>query len=141
MGETDGVEYHFLSDEQFDELVAQDKLLEWAVVHGAHRYGTPRGPVEAAIGEGHHVILEIDLQGARQVKGHMPEAQLVFLEPPSWDELVHRLVGRGTESEEAQQRRLETARKELASAGEADHIIVNDTVESTVQALVSLLGL
>ncbi len=140
-GEVDGVSYHFVDDERFDQLVAEDQLLEWAVVHGVHRYGTPRGPVDRAIADGRHVILEIDLQGARQVKAHMPEAQLVFLAPPSWEELVHRLVGRGTEDEATRARRLETARTELAAQGEADHVIVNTRLEETVDALVGLLGL
>lgn len=140
-GEVPGESYHFVSDERFDELIADDQLLEWAVVHGTHRYGTPRGPVEEAIAAGRHVILEIDLQGARQVKAHMPEAQLVFLAPPSWDELVRRLVGRGTEDEAARARRLDTAKLELASAEEADHLIVNESVEETVDNLVALLGL
>lgn len=140
-GEVPGESYHFVSEERFDELIAHDQLLEWALVHGTHRYGTPRGPVEEAIAAGRHVILEIDLQGARQVKAHMPEAQLVFLAPPSWDELVRRLVGRGTEDEAARARRLDTAKLELASAEEADHLIVNESVEETVNNLVALLGL
>lgn len=140
-GEVPGKSYHFVSEERFDELIAHDQLLEWALVHGTHRYGTPRGPVEEAIAAGRHVILEIDLQGARQVKAHMPEAQLVFLAPPSWDELVRRLVGRGTEDEAARARRLDTAKLELASAEEADHLIVNESVEETVNNLVALLGL
>lgn len=140
-GEVPGKSYHFISADEFDALVADNQLLEWAVVHGTHRYGTPRGPVDAAIAEGRHVILEIDLQGARQVKERMPEAQLVFLTPPSWEELVSRLVGRGTEDEAGRARRLETAREEMASVSEADHVIENVSVGETVQALVSLMGL
>lgn len=140
-GEVEGESYHFVSGDRFDEMVADDALLEWAEVHGSNRYGTPRGPVEAAIAAGQHVILEIDLQGARQVKQRMPEAQLVFLMPPSWDELVHRLEGRGTEDAAAREQRLQTAKRELASIDEADHVIVNERVEDTVDALVSLLGL
>lgn len=140
-GEVDGQSYHFVSADRFDQMVADDDLLEWAEVHGSNRYGTPRGPVEAAIADGKHVILEIDLQGARQVKACMPEAQLVFLAPPSWEELVHRLVGRGTEDEAARAKRLETAKLELASIDEADHVIVNESLDDTVQDLVSLLGL
>lgn len=140
-GEIPGESYHFVSDEQFDALISDDQLLEWATVHGTHRYGTPRVPVEEAIAAGRHVVLEIDLQGARQVKAHMPDAQLVFLEPPSWDELVRRLVGRGTEDEATRARRLDTAKLELASVEEADHRIVNASVEETVDHLVALLGL
>ena len=97
-GEQDGVHYWFVSDEEFDRMVAEDELLEWAVVHRAARYGTPRKPVEQALAEGRAALLEIDLQGARQVRERMPEALFVFLMPPSWDELVRRLVGRGTET-------------------------------------------
>lgn len=140
-GEVDGVDYHFVTPERFDELVEDDRLLEWAVVHGKHRYGTPREPVEEAIAEGRHVVLEIDLQGARQVKRHMPEARLVFLLPPSWEVLVERLVGRGTEDTPERDRRLQTAKQELVSVDEADELIVNDQIEDTVGALVSLLGL
>lgn len=139
--EIPGVSYHFVTQERFDQLVEEDQLLEWAVVHGTHRYGTPRRPVDEAIAQGRHVILEIDLQGARQVKAHMPDAQLVFLSPPSWDELVRRLVGRGTEDAPTRARRLQTAQQELACIDEADHVIVNESVEETVENLVSLLGL
>lgn len=140
-GEVDGESYHFVAPGRFTEMVENEELLEWAVVHGKHRYGTPRRPVEEAIASHRQVILEIDLQGARQVKERMPEAQLVFLMPPSWEELVSRLVGRGTEDDAGRARRLETAKQELASFDDADHVIVNVTVEDTVEALVSLLGL
>lgn len=140
-GEVDGVSYHFLGRDQFRRMVEHGDLLEWAVVHGDHYYGTPKQPVEDALQAGRVVVLEIDLQGARQVKQNLPEAQLVFLSPPSWEELVARLAGRGTEDEAARQRRLETAKKELASIDQADHVIVNREIEETVEALVSLLGL
>lgn len=140
-GEVDGVTYHFVTDERFDELVAQGLMLEWACVHGMARYGTPREPVEAALAAGRTVILEIDLQGARQVIAAMPDAHTVFLAPPSWEELVHRLVGRGTETPEQQRLRLETAKRELAAAAEFDHVIVNGELEPCVDNLVSLLGL
>lgn len=140
-GEVDGVSYHFLGRDQFRRMVEYGDLLEWAVVHGDHYYGTPKQPVEDALQAGRVVVLEIDLQGARQVKQNLPEAQLVFLSPPSWEELVARLAGRGTEDEAARQRRLETAKKELASIDQADHVIVNREIEETVEALVSLLGL
>lgn len=140
-GEIDGIHYFFVTDEQFDELIASDGLLEWATVHGKHRYGTPRRPVEDAIEAGKPVVLEIDLQGARQVRASMPQATQVFLAPPSWDELVHRLTGRGTETPEQQARRLQTARTELAAQSEFDAVVVNDTVEHSVELLVELLGL
>ena len=97
-GEIDGVHYLFVSEAEFDALIAEDALLEWAVVHGVHRYGTPRAPVLRRSPQGRHALLEIDLQGARQVRGRWPDARFVFLAPPSWEELVRRLVGRGTES-------------------------------------------
>jgi guanylate kinase len=138
-GEEDGVAYYFLTDEEFDGLVQSGQMLEYAVVHGKHRYGTPRGPVEAAINAGHPVLLEIDIQGARQVKAAMPEAVTVFLAPPSWDELVRRLEGRGTETEEEMARRLATAETELASQGEFDHVIVNQEVAVCAEAVVELM--
>ena len=140
-GEIDGVHYYFVDDAGFDALLANDGLLEWAVVHGRHRYGTPRQPVLDALAAGRTIILEIDLQGARQVRASMPEATQIFISPPSWDELVRRLRCRGTESEEQMARRLETAHEELAAAPEFDHIVANVTVEGTVQELVNLLGL
>ncbi|EPH02773.1 guanylate kinase [Propionibacterium sp. oral taxon 192 str. F0372] len=140
-GEVNGQHYFFVTDEQFDQLVADDGLLEWALVHGTHRYGTPRQPVVDALARQHPVVLEIDLQGARQVRETMPDAQQVFLAPPSWDELVSRLRGRGTETEEQMARRLRTARQELAAQSEFDVTVVNDTVEHSVEQLVHLLGL
>ena len=107
-GEENGVHYWFVSDEEFDTMVAEGNLLEWAVVHRAARYGTPRQPVDLALASGRPAMLEIDLQGARQVRETMPEALFVFLKPPSWDELVRRLVGRGTETEEERVRELLT---------------------------------
>ncbi|RCK71161.1 guanylate kinase [Desertihabitans brevis] len=140
-GEVEGVHYHFVGAEEFDQLVASDGLLEWAVVHGTHRYGTPRAPVRAAVAAGRQVVLEIDLQGARQVRRSWPGARFVFLAPPSWEELVRRLVGRGTESEAERERRLQTARAELAAAEEFDHVVVNTEVDATVAELVELIGL
>ena len=138
-GEEDGVHYWFVSDEEFDRMVAEDEFLEWAVVHRAARYGTPRAPVEEALAEGRPALLEIDLQGARQVRARMPEALFVFLMPPSWDELVRRLVGRGTESEEERARRLDTARGELAAEEEFDATIVNREVHAAAEELVALV--
>ena len=137
-GEIDGVHYHFITDEQFDEMVATDGLLEWAVVHGAARYGTPRAPVEERLAAGKPALLEIDLQGARQVRERMPDALMCFLAPPSWDELVRRLVGRGTEGPEERERRLATARIELEAEKEFDVTIVNTNVESACEELVDL---
>lgn len=137
--EVDGVHYWFVDDDEFDRLVAEDALLEWAVVHGAARYGTPRGPVEEALDAGKPAMLEIDLQGARQVKESMPQALFVFLAPPSWEELVRRLVGRGTEDEAERERRLATARDELAAEGEFDVTIVNRTVNAAAAELVALM--
>ena len=140
-GEVDGVHYLFVSDAEFDELVATDGLLEWAVVHGKHRYGTPARPVFEAAAAGRSVVLEIDLQGARQVKAKVPGVHSIFLAPPSWDVLVDRLVGRGTENSEQRARRLETARLELAAESEFDHVVVNAHLGETVEELVGLLGL
>ena len=138
-GEVDGVHYHFVSDEEFDRMVADGDLLEWATVHQVARYGTPRRPVEDVLAEGRPAMLEIDLQGARQVRANMPEAVLVFLKPPSWDELVRRLVGRGTEDEAERERRLRTAREELAAEAEFDETIVNAEVHEAAEQLVSLM--
>ncbi|MCG7421243.1 guanylate kinase [Micrococcus porci] len=140
-GEEDGVHYFFTTPEEFDELVAGDQMLEWAVVHGRNRYGTRRDRVAEAVAAGRHVLLEIDLQGARQVRRTLPEATFVFLAPPSWDELVSRLVGRGTEGPEEQRRRLETARLELAAEPEFDAVVVNDAVERAAAELVKLMGI
>jgi guanylate kinase len=139
--EVDGVHYHFMSEAEFDALIAEGALLEWATVHGVYRYGTPRGPVQQALDEGRPALLEIDLQGARQVKANCPEARFVFLTPPSWEELVRRLVGRGTESVVQQQRRLETARAELAAQTEFDYVVVNREIGQAVEDLVTLVRL
>ncbi|MFD5214855.1 guanylate kinase [Microbacterium sp. NPDC058345] len=137
-GEVDGVHYYFLDDAEFDRLVAAGELLEYAVVHNRHRYGTPRGPVDAALAEGRTVLLEIDLQGARQVRAAEPSATLIFLLPPSWDELVQRLVGRGTEDAEERSRRLRTARVELAAQNEFDYRVVNADVATAAREVVEL---
>jgi guanylate kinase len=137
--EQDGVHYHFVSEADFDRLVAEDQLLEWAVVHRGARYGTPRAPVEQALAEGRPALLEIDLQGARQVRERMPAALFVFLAPPSWEELVRRLVGRGTEEPAERELRLETARHELASESEFDVTIVNRQIHDAGAELVELM--
>jgi guanylate kinase len=135
------VHYFFLSAEEFERRAAAGDFLEWAVVHGRNRYGTLRSTVSKAIDEGRAVLLEIDLQGARQVKAAIPEANFVFLAPPSWEEMVRRLVGRGTETPDEQQRRLETAKLELAAEPEFDSTIINDDVQRAADELVSLMGL
>lgn len=138
-GEVHGRHYWFVTDEEFDELIETGQLLEWAVVHKGARYGTPRAPVEQALAEGRPALLEIDLQGARQVRESMPDALFVFLAPPSWEELVRRLVGRGTESQEERERRLETARQELAAESEFDVTVVNTEVHAASEELVALI--
>lgn len=138
-GEQNGVHYWFVSEAEFDRMIADDEFLEWAVVHGAARYGTPRAPVEEALAAGRLALLEIDLQGARQVHEAMPEAFMVFLAPPSWEELVRRLEGRGTEDEAERDRRLATARVELAAESEFDVTIVNTEIHDAAEELVALM--
>ena len=138
-GEANGVDYFFLSHEDFDRMIAEGQMLEYAIVHGTNKYGTPRAPVEAALAAGKEVVLEIDIQGARQVKRAMPEALLIFIAPPSWDELVRRLSLRGTETEDEQARRLETARKELASAEEFDAVIINEDIAKCAREVLDLI--
>jgi guanylate kinase len=140
-GEQHGVNYWFISDGEFDALVASDALLEWALVHGLHRYGTPRQPVLTALGDGRACLLELDLAGARRVRQTMPEARSVFLMPPDRSELERRLRGRGTEGEAELARRFRTAEEELAAASEFDTVIVNEDVAKTVEDLVGFLGL
>jgi guanylate kinase len=140
-GEQHGVHYWFVSDDEFDRMVAAGELLEFALVHGTARYGTPRAPVERALADGRPSMLEIDLQGARQVRRTMPEALFVFLKPPSWEELVRRLVGRGTETAEERARRLATATEELAAEEEFDVTIVNHEVHAAADELVALMVL
>ena len=136
-GETDGVHYRFVTEERFDQLVAEGGLLEWAMFAG-HRYGTPRAPVVDHLDAGRAVLLEIDLQGARQVRAAVPGARLVFLAPPSWEELVRRLTGRGTEPPEVIERRLATARDELTAEPEFDLTLVNTSVGDVVASLLTL---
>jgi len=139
-GEVDGEHYFFISDSQFDDMIARGEFLEWATVHNAWRYGTPRPPIDAALADGKSVLLEIDLQGARAVRREMPEALLVFLLPPSWDELVRRLVGRGTEDAPEQARRLETAKVEMQAQDEFDVKVVNREVGQAAAEVVELLA-
>ncbi len=139
-GEVDGVHYFFVGDGEFDRMIADGEFLEWATVHNAYRYGTPRKPIEQALAEGRSVLLEIDLQGARQVKAAFDAATLVFLLPPTWDELVRRLEGRGTEDAAERERRLETARAELAAQEEFDHLVVNTDVDEAAREVVHLMA-
>jgi guanylate kinase len=140
-GEVDGVHYRFVTESEFDAMIEAGDFLEWAVVHGRHRYGTPRQQVLDLLALDQPALLEIDLQGARQVRESMPEALFVFLAPPSFDELVRRLIGRGTETEEERQRRLETARRELDAEAEFDVTIVNRDVGQATDQLVECMGL
>ncbi|GCD39105.1 MULTISPECIES: guanylate kinase [Streptomyces] len=137
-GERHGVQYFFVDDEEFDKLVANGELLEWAEFAG-NRYGTPRKAVQDRLEAGEPVLLEIDLQGARQVRESMTEAQLVFLAPPSWEELVRRLTGRGTEAPEVIERRLTAAKVELAAETEFDVTLVNTSVEDVSRELLALM--
>lgn len=139
-GEIDGVHYYFVSDEEFDRKIAAGELLEWATVHNSYRYGTPRPPIDTALAAGRRVLLEIDLQGARLVRQAMPEAILVFLLPPTWDELVRRLIGRGTEDAAEQTRRLDTAKVELAAQDEFDVKVVNHDVSEAAREVVELMA-
>lgn len=137
-GEVDGQEYHFVGEEAFDEMAGRGELLEWAAFAG-HRYGTPREPVAQRLAAGVPALLEIDVAGARQVRRAVPGALLVFLAPPSWDELVRRLSGRGTERPEVIARRLELAASELEAESEFDITLVNASVEDVCGQLVTLV--
>ncbi len=133
------MEYYFADDDEFDKLVASGELLEWAEFAG-NRYGTPRQPVLERLAAGVPTLLEIDLQGARQVRTTMPEALLVFLAPPSWEELERRLRGRGTEPSDVIARRLDAGRIEMAAEKEFDLTIVNTSVKDVCHRLIALMG-
>ena len=135
--EVDGVDYFFYTNEEFDNAIKSALFLEWAEFAG-NRYGTPRKPVEDALRDGKSVLLEIEIEGAKQVKESAPEAILIFLQPPSWEELVSRLEGRGTDSPERRAARLALAQEELAQAGIFDHSLVNERVEEVVASLIGL---
>ena len=137
--ERDGVDYVFVSDATFDRMVEEGELLEWAEIVG-HRSGTPAGPVEDAMAAGRDVLLEIDVQGAGWVRRRRPDAVLIFLAPPSLEELERRLRSRGTEGEEALARRLARARDELAERGRFDHVVVNDDLDRAVAEVEAILG-
>ncbi|BDN81979.1 MULTISPECIES: guanylate kinase [Mycobacterium] len=139
-GEVDGVDYHFVTPESFQQMIDQGELLEWAEIHGGlHRSGTPAQPVREATASGVPVLIEVDLAGARAVKKAMPEAISVFLAPPSWEDLKARLVGRRTETPDVIRRRLQTAQTELAAQPDFDKVVVNGRLESACAELVSLL--
>ena len=138
-GEVDGVDYHFVSREHFEDLIAQNQLLEYALVHGSNYYGTLLNELTRAEASDKHLLLEIDLQGARQVKDRIPQALTIFINPPSWEVLESRLRGRATETEEQIQTRLQTARTEIASAGEFDYQVVNQDLDLAVGEVVSLV--
>lgn len=139
-GEVDGKHYHFITDAQFDELIENNELLEWATVHNNYRYGTPAKPVEQELAQGRTVLLEIDLAGARQVKKARPDAVLVFLAPPSFEELVRRSEKRGTETPTEREQRLATAHAEMAAESEFDFTIVNTEITAAAEELLDLLG-
>lgn len=138
-GEVDGVHYHFVSENEFDQLVDDGQMLEWALVHGMNRYGTPRQPVIEALAQGRVPILEVDLAGARQVRQSMPEAVQIFIEAPSWEELEARLRGRATETPEQIERRLSTARDEIQAKNEFDVVVVNDSVSRATNELLRIM--
>lgn len=139
-GERDGVDYEFVTAAEFDSMIAKNELLEWAEIHrGTHRSGTPRAPIEKRLEAGLPALVEVDLQGARALRRSMPEAFLVFLCPPSWEALVERLVGRGTEPPEIVERRLRTAKEELAAQDEFDAVVVNTDVQSAAKELLTLV--
>ena len=133
--EVNGIDYHFFTDDLFDEAIKRGDFLEWAEFAG-NRYGTPLAPVEKALAAGESVLLEIEIEGAKQVKKKMPEALLVFLEPPTWEELVSRLEGRGTDSPERRAARLALAQEEMAAASFFDKVLINDEVEKVVASLI-----
>jgi guanylate kinase len=138
-GEIDGIDYHFVSKEAFESQIAENEFLEYAKVHGTHYYGTPLAELEKASRDRIHLLLEIDLQGARQVRERLPDALSIFVLPPSFEDLEERLRQRATETEEQIQTRLLTARTELASAGEFDHQVVNQDLDLAVSEVVALV--
>lgn len=136
-GEVDGIDYIFVTEDKFNQMIKDNDFLEWADFAGS-KYGTPKKAVEEALQDGKNVILEIELNGARQVRKNSKNAILIFIEPPSWEELTARLINRGTESEQSTQARLDRAKEELSAAAEFDHVVINHQVEQSVAELVSL---
>lgn len=137
-GERDGVDYHFVSEDEFRRMIAAGELIEWAEVHG-RMYGTPLRNVRQAQENGDFLILDIDVQGAAQIREHVPEAVHVFILPPSGGELCERLSGRGSEDREAVRRRLVNAREEIHRAGSFDYLVINDDLERAVDAIEGVL--
>jgi guanylate kinase len=137
-GEIDGIHYRFVSDAEFDAMIQTGAFLEWAEIFG-HRSGTPAEPVAEARAAGHDVLLEVDVQGARSVRDRVPDAVLVFLQPPSEEELARRLRARGTEAGPALDLRLAEARREMAEATWFDHVVVNDRVEDAVAEVLAII--
>lgn len=138
-GEVDGQHYHFVSKEQFEQMIHDGKFLEWAKVHGTDYYGTPLSEIDRAQELNRNLVLEIDLQGARQIRGKVDDLVSVFVLPPSVEELERRLRGRGTETEAQIQTRLETAKSELAAASEFDFQVINEDLGQTAEKIVELL--
>jgi guanylate kinase len=136
-GEVDGIDYIFVGEDKFNQMIKDNDFLEWADFAGS-KYGTPKKAVEEALQDGKNVILEIELNGARQVRKNSKNAILIFIEPPSWEELTARLINRGTESEQSTQARLDRAKEELSAAAEFDYVVINHQVEQSVAELVSL---
>ena len=136
-GEVDGIDYIFVAEGKFNQMINDNDFLEWADFAGS-KYGTPKKAVEEALQDGKNVILEIELNGARQVRKNSKNAILIFIEPPSWEELTARLINRGTESEQSTQARLDRAKEELSAAAEFDYVVINHQVEQSVAELVSL---
>lgn len=140
LGELDGVHYHFTTKEKFEQMIAQGEILEYAIVHGQNYYGTPKQPVEEALKLGRPVIIELDLQGARQIRKSLPQAKQVFLAPPSWEEIKRRLEFRASESPSEQARRLQTAKVEIAAQDEFDEVFINEDVTTTAHQLLHFMG-
>ncbi len=139
-GEADGEDYHFISDNEFEQMRRSGEFLEWAQVHGRHYYGTPREPAEQGLAMGRTLVLEIDYQGAKSVREHLgDQAVLIFVAPPSWQALVERLRKRHTESPQAIAERLASAREEIKNMGIYDYVVVNDEVAEAVQQLSGIL--
>ena len=138
-GEADGVHYHFVDEATFDAMVEQGAFVEWARFAG-HRYGTPWSSLRHALDAGQTVVLEIEIQGALQVRERSPDAVLIFLQPPSIDALLDRLRGRGTDDPDRIAQRMAIAEWELGQAAHFDHVVVNDTVDNAVQAIARILG-
>ncbi len=137
-GETDGSDYIFINDELFRKMINEDSFLEWAVVHG-HYYGTRKDIVEKILNAGTDVVLEIDVQGAMQIKSKMPETVTIFIQPPTFEELVERLTARGTETADELKLRIKNAKNEMKYSDKYEHIIINDTVEKAAENFINIV--